>query len=410
VSHRDAEKTTLATVLQRYEREGLVGDPANVAKERPRIATLLADPISKKTLAQLRKTDIVALRDRLIHAGWLRKMERAARKAEQEERGKQRASEIRSLPKLTSQLKDMHVADDRRKLETQLNLIIELEKIGTPARTTVANVVQLVTRALKFAAQTIDGVPDLSGVPMPTCSPGRDRRVSDDEFRKLLKSCPEANPTLALVIRFAIHTALRRERLLTCRSSHVRDIGGGKYALVFPRSATVRKKRTGIVPVTAEIRTIIDESLHLQGFASLFEAPDVPIFNLSLQAFESQWRRLIALVAIKDLHFHDFRHEATSRLFERGLTTAEVMSITGHSTQEMVDRYSHYNAALVLQKLERGMDKDALLSEIRFLLSQFRSAGGAMEQVFQLISESGNEPSHKHSAVASRSRNLFKRL
>jgi hypothetical protein len=50
VSHRKAEQTSLAAVLRRYEREGRVGDPATTAKERPRIATLLADPIAKKTV------------------------------------------------------------------------------------------------------------------------------------------------------------------------------------------------------------------------------------------------------------------------------------------------------------------------------------------------------------------------
>ncbi len=137
--------------------------------------------------------------------------------------------------------------------------------------------------------------------------------------------------------------------------------------------------------IVASRNTILDETLGLQGSGSLETMIDVPIFGLKLVAFESQWRRLIAATGIKDLTFHDLRHEATSRLFERGLTTAEVMSITGHSTQEMVDRYSHYSAALVLDKLERGNDKAALLSEITFLVSQFQAAGGELEQVRALV-------------------------
>ena len=84
VSAREAGTTTLAAVLQRYEREGLAGDPANVAEGHPRIAVLLRGPIARKSLAQLRKTDIAALRDRVLHVGSLRNLERAAVRIEEE--------------------------------------------------------------------------------------------------------------------------------------------------------------------------------------------------------------------------------------------------------------------------------------------------------------------------------------
>ena len=42
-----------------------------------------------------------------------------------------------------------------------------------------------------------------------------------------------------------------------------------------------------------------------------------------------------------DLTFHDLRHEATSRLFEKGFDTMEVRTITGHKTLQMLARYTH---------------------------------------------------------------------
>jgi integrase len=100
------------------------------------------------------------------------------------------------------------------------------------------------------------------------------------------------------------------------------------------------------------------------------------IFGVSASQLVEWWDRLLTKCEISDLHWHDLRHEGTSRLFERGLTTAEVMSITGHSTQEMVDRYSHYSAAIVHEKLERESDAAALLGEIGFLITQFLAADG----------------------------------
>lgn len=54
---------------------------------------------------------------------------------------------------------------------------------------------------------------------------------------------------------------------------------------------------------------------------------------------------------IKGLRFHDLRHEGTSRLFEAGLSIAEVAAITGHKTWAMLKRYTHPRASDLVKKL-----------------------------------------------------------
>lgn len=54
---------------------------------------------------------------------------------------------------------------------------------------------------------------------------------------------------------------------------------------------------------------------------------------------------------LEDLRFHDIRHEATSRLFEKGLNPMEVASMTGHKSMQMLKRYTHVEAAKVAAKL-----------------------------------------------------------
>jgi integrase len=49
--------------------------------------------------------------------------------------------------------------------------------------------------------------------------------------------------------------------------------------------------------------------------------------------------------------FHDLRHCATSRLFERGLGLMEVAAITGHKTLAMLHRYTHLKAEDLALKL-----------------------------------------------------------
>lgn len=52
-------------------------------------------------------------------------------------------------------------------------------------------------------------------------------------------------------------------------------------------------------------------------------------------------------MGIVDLRFHDFRHEATSRLFEAGLSIEKVALVTGHKDWKMLKRYTHLDPAVV---------------------------------------------------------------
>ena len=54
---------------------------------------------------------------------------------------------------------------------------------------------------------------------------------------------------------------------------------------------------------------------------------------------------------IEDFRFHDLRHEATTRLFEKGFKEMEVAAITGHKTLVMLKRYTHLNVSDFLSRL-----------------------------------------------------------
>ncbi len=52
------------------------------------------------------------------------------------------------------------------------------------------------------------------------------------------------------------------------------------------------------------------------------------------------------------LRFHDLHHEATSRLFEKGLNPMEVAAITGHKTLQMLKRHTHLRAEDLVDLLD----------------------------------------------------------
>ena len=75
------------------------------------------------------------------------------------------------------------------------------------------------------------------------------------------------------------------------------------------------------------------------------------VFPLHFEALKSLWRRACSRADISDLRFHDLRHEATSRLFEKGLNVMEVAAITGHKDLRMLQRYTHLRAEELALKL-----------------------------------------------------------
>ena len=53
------------------------------------------------------------------------------------------------------------------------------------------------------------------------------------------------------------------------------------------------------------------------------------------------FKDIFALAEVKDFHFHDIRHEATCRLYEKtDLSDVLIARITGHRSLRMLKRYA----------------------------------------------------------------------
>ncbi|RMG24903.1 MAG: site-specific integrase, partial [Methanobacteriota archaeon] len=82
----------------------------------------------------------------------------------------------------------------------------------------------------------------------------------------------------------------------------------------------------------------------LKGRAKVRDIHDDRVFQMSEDSITQAFCRVRDALGIKDLRFHDLRHEATSRLFEKGLNPMQVSAITGHKTLSMLKRYTHLKA------------------------------------------------------------------
>lgn len=168
----------------------------------------------------------------------------------------------------------------------------------------------------------------------PQLPRGRDRRLAPGEERALLD---HASYPVREAIILAIETAMRAGEIRSLRWEHV-DMHSRIAVLVDTKNGDQRR-----VPLsTRVIETLRSMPRALTG--QVFPWP-------SSSAMSHGFRLVVAHAGIENLRFHDLRHEATSRLFERGLGIAEVSAITGHKTMAMLSRYTHLRAEDLVAKL-----------------------------------------------------------
>jgi len=105
----------------------------------------------------------------------------------------------------------------------------------------------------------------------------------------------------------------------------------------------IKTEEPRAVPLTSRALAVL-ESIPRSTTGKVF-----PVERLTLyHAFVAACKR----AGIKDYTWHDLRHEALSRLAERGdLSVLELAAISGHKTLQMLKRYTHLQAEKLAQKL-----------------------------------------------------------
>ncbi|HKR44039.1 MAG TPA: site-specific integrase [Paraburkholderia sp.] len=176
----------------------------------------------------------------------------------------------------------------------------------------------------------------------PSQGTPRERRLSATEEAKLMAACGATqNPFVRPIIVLALETAMRRGEIvgLEWERVHLRDLSVQLTLTKTGKPRGVALSSRAIAELAA-LRPTADEELKGRVFP-----------GLTPNALKLAFRRAVERAGIADLHFHDLRHEATSRLFEKGLSVMEVASITGHQDVRMLRRYTHLQVRDLARKL-----------------------------------------------------------
>jgi integrase len=195
----------------------------------------------------------------------------------------------------------------------------------------------------------------------PSPGKGRDRRLSQDEERRLLQAVDRhSNPMLGWIVRIAIDTGMRQSEILNLRTSQV------NLASRVARLTDTKNNSSRTVPLTmdaaAAFKAALENPLRPKTSDLIFFGEPGRDGVCRPYQFAKIWAGIKESVQIGDLHFHDLRHEAVSRLVERGLSDQEVASISGHKSMQMLRRYTHLRAEDLVAKLDslvsRGKSAD----------------------------------------------------
>lgn len=180
----------------------------------------------------------------------------------------------------------------------------------------------------------------LKGLRRPKYFNERDRRLSSEEERKLLEAArADENPYVEPAIILALETSMRRGELLALTFD---DIDRERRHAIVRDSKNGRSRR---VPLSSRALQVID---------ALPRTESGRLLELSANALKiAFFRRVIPASGVVDFHFHDFRHEAISRLAESGkFQMIELQAISGHRDNRMLQRYAHLCSGKLAEKMD----------------------------------------------------------
>jgi integrase len=211
---------------------------------------------------------------------------------------------------------------------------------------TVRKELYLLSKLLGFA-QTEAGIVLPRGNPVelvrkPSDGRSRDRRLTDEEMTKLETEIAKSrNPWIANAFALALETAMRQGELLSMRWQ---DVDLTRKIVMLCNPDKIKNEEPRAVPLSPRAVEVF------KGMARPIKGGVVfPVERMTLyHAFVYACRR----AGIKDYTWHDLRHEALSRLAERGdLSVLELAAVSGHKTLQMLKRYTHLQAEKLADKL-----------------------------------------------------------
>lgn len=197
----------------------------------------------------------------------------------------------------------------------------------------------------------------VANIRKPSPGEGRNLRLSNSDLERVINAVNNhSNPLLGWIVRIAVETGMRKSEMLNIKNSQV-DIENRVVRLNDTKNDSARTVPLNRV-ATDTFKLILDNPARptdtdLIFFGEPGKDKAGKIKQRNPYQFDKIWGDIKKKLGLQDLHFHDLRHEAVSRLVESGLSDQEVASISGHKSMQMLRRYTHLRAEDLVKKMDQ---------------------------------------------------------
>jgi integrase len=164
----------------------------------------------------------------------------------------------------------------------------------------------------------------------------RDRRPTMEELDLIMahyvernKKFPKSVP-MHIMIPFAIFSTRRQDEIVRMNWEDYDE--GGKRMLVRDMKNPGEKIGNDVWC------DLPDEAIRV---LNILPRTSKKVFPFRTKSISSVFPLKMQLLGIEDLHFHDFRHEGISRLFEMGMNIPHAAAVSGHRSWNSLKRYTH---------------------------------------------------------------------
>lgn len=242
-------------------------------------------------------------------------------------------------PQLVAKYRDdrLKVPDPRYKLDP--------ENAPRVSPSTVKKEIELLSKVLDVGMKEF-GIPIAGGNPVksirkPKQGQARDRRLSAEEWEAFMREVQVSRNTwLHAAVLLSVETAMRQGELLQL---DWKMIDKKRRVALLLDTSKIKNGEARAVPLSS------GAIVTLESLPKSIKGKVIPLEKGTLyRAFKNACER----AGIEDFTWHDLRHEALSRLAERGdLSMLEMAAVSGHKTLQMLKRYTHLQAESLARKL-----------------------------------------------------------
>jgi len=228
------------------------------------------------------------------------------------------------------------------------------ERLADVSPATVNREIAYLRRALRLAHHE-NRLARLPHVPMLSEPKARDVTLENDgELVSLVNALPEHHKRW---VALAACTGWRRNAILSRTWADIITDSDGTRWLTLDRKSS-KNAEAYRFPVVGDVKRILDEQrAYVEKLERETETVTRWIFpypdGRQIRNPEFWFRRAAKAAGCPDLHIHDLRRFAVSRMVEMGVAEADVMALAGMETRSILDRYNVTNERRKVAAVER---------------------------------------------------------